>query len=168
MRQWTQAAIVGMGALGMMYGERIAERLGEKAVCFVADEERARRYGQMDFTVNGASRQFTVRNYKEMEPVDLVVAAVKGPGLLEALDVMAPCVGPDTTIISVLNGISSEEIIGGRFGREKVVYCIAQGMDAVKFGTALTYSRFGELRIGVLEGEEKEGGRKAGRQKGII
>ena len=165
MRQWTQAAIVGMGALGMMYGERIAERLGEKAVCFVADEERARRYGQMDFTVNGASRQFTVRNYKEMEPVDLVVAAVKGPGLLEALDVMAPCVGPDTTIISVLNGISSEEIIGGRFGREKVVYCIAQGMDAVKFGTALTYPRFGELRIGVLEGEEKEGGRKAGRQK---
>ena len=34
MKQWTQAAIVGMGALGMMYGERIAENLGAEAVCF--------------------------------------------------------------------------------------------------------------------------------------
>ena len=31
MKQWTQAAIVGMGALGMMYGERIADTLGEEA-----------------------------------------------------------------------------------------------------------------------------------------
>lgn len=163
MRQWTQAAIVGMGALGMMYGERIAERLGIEAVCFVADEERTRRYQQMGFVVNGDARHFAIRENKEMGPVDLVIVAVKGTGLLAALDVMAPCVGPDTTIISVLNGISSEEIIGERFGREKVICCIAQGMDAVKFGGVLNYSRFGELRIGILKenasgerGTEKE------------
>ena len=53
MKQWTRIAIVGMGALGMMYGERIAETLGSETVCFVADEERSRRYQQMDFVING-------------------------------------------------------------------------------------------------------------------
>ena len=130
MKVWTQAAIVGMGALGMMYGERIAERLGTEAVCFVADEERIRRYQKQNFTVNGVPRQFSIRNSRGSRPADLVIVAVKGTGLSAALDVMAPCVGPDTTIISVLNGISSEEIIGQRFGREKVICCIAQGMDA--------------------------------------
>ncbi len=154
MKQWTQAAIVGMGALGMMYGERIGKKLGAEAVCFVADEERTRRYQQMDFAVNGHSRDFTIRSVREMKPVDLVIVAVKGTGLSAALDMMAPCVGSETTIISVLNGISSEEIIGERFGREKVICCIAQGMDAVKFGAALSYSRFGELRIGILGGKE--------------
>jgi len=62
---------------------------------------------------------------------------------------MKHCVGPDTTIISVMNGISSEQIIGERYGHEKVLYSIAQGMDAMKFGAALTYTKFGELRIGV-------------------
>lgn len=150
MRQWTRTAIVGMGALGMMYGERIADRLGTESVCFVADEERTRRYRQTDFAVNGIPRHFNIRNVREMEPADLVIVAVKGTGLLSALDVMAPCVGEETTIISVLNGISSEEIIGERFGKEKVICCIAQGMDAVKFGGTLNYSRFGELRIGIL------------------
>lgn len=158
MKVWTQAAIVGMGALGMMYGERIAERLGTEAICFVADEERIRCYQKQNFTVNGVPRQFSIRNSRNSGPADLVIVAVKGTGLSAALDVMAPCVGPDTTIISVLNGISSEEIIGQRFGREKVICCIAQGMDAVKFGGDLKYSRFGELRVGILgrNGQEKE------------
>ena len=30
MKQWTQAAIVGMGALGMMYGERIGKKAGSR------------------------------------------------------------------------------------------------------------------------------------------
>ena len=150
MRQWTQTAIVGMGALGMMYGERIADRLGTEAVCFVADEDRVRRYQQMDLQSMDVPRHFTIRRPEEMKPADLVIVAVKGTGLTQALDVMASCVGPETTIISVLNGISSEEIIGERFGREKVICCIAQGMDAVKFGGKLTYTRFGELRIGIL------------------
>lgn len=157
MKEWTQAAIIGMGALGMMYGERIAGKVGTEAVCFVADEERVRRYQRMNFTVNGDSRKFWIRDGKEMEPADLVIVAVKGTGLSAALNVMERCVGPDTTIISVLNGISSEEIIGQMFGEEKVICCIAQGMDAVRFGKDLSYSRFGELRIGILKKGENVG-----------
>lgn len=68
---------------------------------------------------------------------------------------MAPFVGPNTTIISVMNGITSKQAVGERFGAEKVIGCVAQGMDAVKFSGDLTYTKPGKLRIGLL----KEGSR---------
>ena len=57
----------------------------------------------------------------------------------------------------MLNGISSEEVIGHILGREHMLYCVAQGMDAVKLGNRLTYSHMGEICIGIPESEaEKE------------
>ena len=54
--------------------------------------------------------------------------------------------------------IHTEETMEGQmFGEEKVICCIAQGMDAVRFGKDLSYSRFGELRIGILKKGENVG-----------
>ena len=47
-------------------------------------------------------------------------------------------IGEYTLMLSVLNGVSSEETIAARFGERNVIYCTAQGMDAVKVGNALT------------------------------
>lgn len=150
MKEMQSTAIIGMGALGMLYASQIQDTLGPDAVTFVAEPERAARYRTMTFSVNGVPKQFSIADSRTCTPADLVIVAVKYNALQSALDTMARCVGPDTTIISVMNGISSEQIIGERYGMEKVIGCIAQGMDAVKFDGALTYSRPGELRIGVL------------------
>lgn len=56
---------------------------------------------------------------------DLVIVAVKYNSLASALETMKNCVGPDTIIISVLNGISSEKIIGERFGMDKMLMTVA-------------------------------------------
>lgn len=149
MKEIHTTAIIGMGALGMLYADQIASSLGREAVFFAADSDRAEKYRHMTFTVNGTPKHFRVINTRDCKPADLVIAAVKYNALSSALDTIAPCVGPDTTIISVMNGITSEEIIGERFGFSKVIHCIAQGMDAVKFGGDLTYTRSGELRIGI-------------------
>ena len=143
------AAVVGMGALGMLYADLIIRHLGPEGFFCVADHDRVEKYRSMTFTVNGAQQQFPIVDSRNASPVDLVIVAVKYTALQSALDTMKNCVGPDTTIISVLNGITSEEIIGVRYGHEKLIYCIAQGMDAVKFGGDLTYSQPGELRIGI-------------------
>ena len=149
MKEIKTTAIIGMGALGMLYGDRILRNMGPEAVCFVADHDRVERYRAMEFTVNGVRQQFPIVDSQEAVAADLVIVAVKYNALPSALDTMRGCVGPDTTIISVMNGITSEEIIGARYGMEKVVYAIAQGMDAVKFGGELNYTRPGELRIGI-------------------
>ena len=68
--------------------------------------------------------QKTFQMVKESQavPVDLVIVAVKFTGLEACLKTMEKVVGPDTVIISVLNGISSEEYIGAKFGFEKVLH----------------------------------------------
>lgn len=157
MKEIKSTTIIGMGALGMLYADKIlsaASAAGSQAVTFAAEPDRVARYNAMSFTVNGQPRQFPVTDCNTCQPSDLVIVAVKYNALTSALDTMSRCVGPNTTIISVMNGITSEEIIGERYGREKVIYCIAQGMDAVKFGGDLRYSKPGELRLGILKKED--------------
>ena len=154
MKEIQSTAIIGMGALGLLYGNQIVSRLGSSGLRFIADRKRIQKYHSMEFTVNGEHRTFPMEDCETAAPADFVIVAVKYTALPEALNTMKNCVGPDTTIISVMNGISSEQMIGERYGREKVLYSIAQGMDAMKFGSSLTYTQAGELRVGALSPEQ--------------
>ncbi len=69
---------------------------------------------------------------------------------------MKNCVGENTVILSVMNGISSEKIIGERYGHGRLIDTVAQGMDAMKFGSKLTYTKMGELRIGAEDASQNE------------
>ena len=151
MNKIEQTAIVGMGALGLLFGSQIARSLGDDKIYFVADEERVARYQNMTFTINGKKTLFEVRSQSEATVVDLVIVATKYNHLDAALEVMKNCVGKDTTIISIINGISSEKIIGARYGKDKVLHTVAQGMDAVKIGSDFQYTHPGELRIGIID-----------------
>ena len=155
MKAIKQVAIVGMGALGLLHGNHIAENIGNDSVYFVADANRVKRYAQTTFTINGEEKHFTVKAGEDATPVDLVIVATKYNHLPQALAVMAKCVDEETTIISLINGISSEEIIGERFGTDKVLYTVAQGMDAVKDGGEFTYTHCGELRTGPVGDSQK-------------
>ena len=150
-----KTAIIGMGALGMLYASQISSAFGPDSVYFLADQKRIGRYQKMTFTINGTPWSFPMKAPENACPADLIIIAVKYNALPSALDIMASSVGPDTTIISVMNGIDSEAIAGKCYGDEKVLYCIAQGMDAMKFGTDLTYTRSGELCLGTrMKGQE--------------
>ncbi|MGI6168388.1 MAG: ketopantoate reductase family protein [Christensenellales bacterium] len=147
-------AIVGMGALGVLYGEHFASKLGLKAVTFVADEERIAKYRTQGVYSNGKRWDFQLSSGGDgVGPADLLIFSVKGTALLDAIGEAAPWVGKDTIILSLLNGIVSEEIIGEALGNGHVLHCVAQGMDAVKLGNHLTYSHMGQLRIGVFPEE---------------
>lgn len=99
------------------------------------------------FSVNNVPCHFPMRDGMEDVPADLMIVAVKYTGLFDVLDVIEKCVGPETVIMSVLNGVISEEIIGERFGKEHMIYTVAQGSDAVKSGGGLAYTNMGELGL---------------------
>ncbi len=152
MRDIKTVHIVGMGALGLLFGAPIAEYLGSEQPVYLMNEDRVARHSKETWTINE----------REIHPVmqtpetagakgtaDLILVGVKYPGLQDALDLVGPSVGEDTIIISMMNGIDSEEILGERFGEEKVVYAIAQGMDAQRYGSALSYTQPGKLHLGV-------------------
>ena len=143
-----KTAIVGMGALGLLYGQKIAEVMGKDSVSFILDDDRFEAYKNRVFTCNGKQLDLKMQRSSVKETFDLVIVAVKYNGLSSALETMKNCVGENTIIISVMNGISSEKIIGKRYGMDKLLMTVAQGMDAMRDGSNLVYTKYGLLFIG--------------------
>lgn len=142
-------SIIGAGAVGALFGMQMNAHLPKGALKIVADAARVRRYRDEGIYCNGERCPFTyISDTQETGPADLVLFAVKANDLDAALHTARLQVGPDTIILSLLNGIRSEEIVGRAFGMEKVLYSVAQGMDAVKVRNQLTYHTMGMIAFG--------------------
>lgn len=142
-------AIIGMGALGVMYADHFSKKLPEKSVRVIADQTRIERYQKEGIYSNGEPCYFHFVTPEEtMTPADLVIFTVKYHALPEAIKAVKNQVGKQTILMSALNGISSEKDIGEVFGMDKVLYCVAQGMDAVKEKNQLIYANKGRLCFG--------------------
>lgn len=142
-------AIIGLGALGILFAEELSPHLAFDDLRIVADGDRIARYRKNGVYANGLPLTLNyVDATKAMPPADVVIFAVKFGNLAEAIEAARQQVGKNTLILSALNGIASEQILVQAFGMEKVLACIAQGMDAVKVGNQLSYSTQGFLRIG--------------------
>ncbi|EHQ89342.1 ketopantoate reductase family protein [Desulfosporosinus youngiae] len=145
-------SIIGLGALGILFGHHLAKRMPQGDLRIIADQERIRKYEKDSVYCNGERCEFSYIEPEEAgEPADLVVFAVKYNGLKDAVQAVKNQVGEHTIILSALNGITSETIIGQTYGMDRILYCIAQGMDAVKVDNRLTYDHMGMLVFGERE-----------------
>jgi len=141
-------AILGAGAMGAAYAAMF-EDAGGFDTTLLARGERYERLIQDGLVVNGQTyRPQVIHPDDAWRPVDLVVVALKHHHLEGALPDLKPIVGPDTVIISVMNGLDSEQAIGAAFGMDKMLHCIAVGIDAVREQNRTVYSNPGKLYIG--------------------
>ena len=153
-------AIVGFGSLGAMYAGCFGAAMGPERVFVVADTARTERYRAEAATFNGEPIRVTYLTYDEAaeraaeDPFDVVLYAVKYGALPEAIEQSAPLVGPDTAIISVLNGVTSEEVLAERFGWDRVLLCVAQQMDSRKVGATVTAGCVGVMALGVHDAQD--------------
>lgn len=153
-------AIVGFGSLGAMYTGCFGRAMGTEGVFVVADEARVVAYRAEPTVFNGEVIQATYLTYDEAaaraveKPFDVVLFAVKYGALAEAMEQSAPLIGADTAIISVLNGVTSEEVLSQRFGWDRVLLCVAQQMDARKVGATVTAGCVGVMALGVHDASD--------------
>lgn len=153
-------AIVGFGSLGAMYAGCFGAAMGPERVFVVADAARTERYRAEAATFNGEPIRVTYLTYEEaaeraaVQPFDVVLYAVKYGALPEAIEQSSPLVSLDTAVISVLNGITSEEVLAERFGWDRVLLCIAQQMDSRKVGAVVTAGCVGVMALGVRDPED--------------
>lgn len=140
--------IIGMGALGIYLGDAFSKGLGPENVRFLARGKRLARYLKEGAWCNGEKCDFRFSDGSD-GPAELLLFAVKAPDLEDAMALAAPVVDEDTIIVSVLNGVTSEEILEQAFGPEKVLYTVTQGMDAVREGNRLTYHAPGQIFLGL-------------------
>jgi len=126
--------IVGAGAVGGYYGGRLAQ--ADRDVTFLVRERRAAALRERGLRLIGPARteaiQPLVVTAAELaagagiaSPASTVVVTVKAAGLDAATGEMAPAVGPDTTIVPVLNGMRHMDILNAAFGSARVLGGVA-------------------------------------------
>ena len=152
--QINKVAFIGKGGVGLLYGSMIAQALGSDAVEYVMDDARFGRHANDTLSVNGRPCALKSVRASEAMPADLVILTVKTTGLDQAIQTMERIVGPNTLIASLCNGITSEQKIAERFGWERTVLGICQGMDAVFLNGELTFTNTGEIRFGAAAGTD--------------
>ena len=157
MKQIRHAVLVGLGAVGIMYGKQIVDHLGPESLTVMADAERVQRYRTRGILANGEPCPFRYRSWEEAEgPADAVFFATKYTTFADAADRAAAVIGPDTILVSLLNGIVSEEDLARRYGEKNLIYCSVQGMDATRTGNHVTYQNLGYAAVGEKDGSQSE------------
>lgn len=146
MRKIQSVAFIGVGAIGAVYSMQLAN-CKDIQFSVLVEEDRLTRYRQQDFTINNENIQFPFKLIRN-QPVDLVIIAVKNGELLEVIRQIAPVVSSETIILSLLNGVSSEEHLRSAFPQSIVLPCMCIGIDAVRVGTTITYSNLGKIVFG--------------------
>jgi 2-dehydropantoate 2-reductase len=72
--------------------------------------------------INGKTYTFPVKTADEAGKVDLVLIATKYGAIADILNDVKKLVSDNTIVISLLNGVDSEEIIGKAVGEKHIVY----------------------------------------------
>ncbi len=159
-------AIVGFGSLGTLFASLLAPNMPFENLRIVADTDRVNRYQQQGLLVNGEPLTLNyVTPNAITTPADLVIICTKFYQLNDVLPLIESQLGDNTLIVSALNGIASEKVLANAFGDERILYCVAQQMDAMKNephekngknGSQLIYRDHGQLVIGAMTTDSAE------------
>ncbi|MDI3476160.1 MAG: 2-dehydropantoate 2-reductase [Thermococcaceae archaeon] len=103
--------VLGAGSIGSLLGALLT-KAGEE-VTLIGREEQVRAIRNGGLKVTGVE-EFTVRPLAEVyapeEPPDLLILAVKSYSTKTALECARHCIGKDTWILSIQNGLGNEEL----------------------------------------------------------
>ena len=149
--------ILGAGAIGGYVGGRL-QQSGADVTFLVrpARSEALARAGLVIKSTKGDVTQKvkTVLAGSEGGPYDIVLLTCKAYDLDSAIDAVAPAVGPDTTIVPLLNGYRHLDTLDARFGAGKVVGGLARvGVALSAAGEILHTSPFAAISFGERDGK---------------
>jgi len=144
--------LIGLGAIGAVYASMAYDAgLHFSVIC---DSKRKQRYTKNGFTVNGKAYDFDYVT-EPVGVVDLIFVVVKDNHLAEAIEAIKPYVSTDTTIVSLMNGISSERIIMEKLKTKNVVHAFSMATDGVREGSTIHYTSKGQIVFGHLLPEQE-------------
>jgi len=141
-------ALVGLGAIGILYAGKISAR---EPACLriVADAARLARYRADPPALNGRRLDLNYRTPENFgPPADLVLGAVKSTGLAAALPILAPLLGPHTQILPLLNGITAQDVLAEAFGWPRVLHGFVYCESSMRTGNAVVQNGTSKIVFG--------------------
>lgn len=140
--------LLGAGAVGVLPA---AAFLSIPAVDFrvVADAERIQRYQRDGIYLNGKllPLRYMVSGTEDFT-ADLVLIAVKGWSLEEALPLLRPHVGKHTVLLPLLNGINAPDVIRKQYPDSIILNGFFLGHASVRTGNSIMQDGIGAFYFG--------------------
>jgi 2-dehydropantoate 2-reductase len=153
--------VMGTGGVGGYYGGLLAQQGNE--VTFISRGAHLYAIRHEGLKVKSVHGDFTVlpadaiEDPSQLAPVDLVLFCVKTYNTDEAAEAIRSVVGPQTTVMSLQNGIDAAERIGKIVGMEHMVGAATWLSSAVEApGVIRQVSQFRRIVLGELSGGRSE------------
>lgn len=123
-------AVYGSGGVGGYFGGRLAS--AGQDVAFIARGDHLRAMQQHGLLVESINGDFHIGSPtvtddpQSIGPVDVVLVAVKSWQVPEVALAMRPMVGPDTLVVSLLNGVEAIDQLSAVLGQDRVLGGVAK------------------------------------------
>jgi len=153
-----QIMIVGAGSVGGYFGAHLARK--HSHVSFLLRPKTQAAVSKNGLTIRSAiGESFTVHppsasNPQDLPQPDLIILGVKAYDLDEVMDQIEPILKSDSTILSLQNGVTIEDMLKMRFGRERVVGGVAFIYSKIVEPGVIDHFKKGMVTIGELMGLE--------------
>jgi len=145
--------LIGLGAIGCAYAKQAKDHGLD--ISIMCDSERKERYLSHPFMINGEQSKFHYLDRKSSNKIDLILICVKTYQLQSTIPTIRRFLDHDTIVISLLNGISSEEILEKELGHTNIIHAYTVGTDAKKYGQKVEFTNKGKIVIGTPYAERQ-------------
>lgn len=140
--------ICGIGAVGSIYADKI-QTYDKEHLRVLVDETRMEKYSKFPVIFNGRELNFNYVLPQETDfKADLIIIATKFSGLLDARKNIENFVKDDTVILSLLNGVTSEEFLAEKYGEDKLLLSYFIGHSAIREGRNITHDDVNTIVFG--------------------
>lgn len=146
-----KVAIFGAGAVGSycIYGLSKCDI----QLSVIAKDERNERLKKNGCLINDVIYHPEVLTPEEAHGVDLLIVCLKYNALPDALEDIQQIVDEHTLVMSLMNGVDSEQIIGNQIGVQHMIYSLIK-VASHKEGNGYVFDP--ETTIGIVLEENKE------------
>jgi 2-dehydropantoate 2-reductase len=158
--------VAGAGATGGFFGARLAQ--AGRDVTFLVRPHRAEILRRRGLRIIAPDAEETIAPQLITAPqitdaYDLVLLSVKATALGQALDDLAPAVGPGTAILPFLNGIAHLDTLNERFGEKPVLGGVVRVATEVNDdGDIVQLAPIASLALGEQDGRLSQRAREVG------
>lgn len=154
-----QIMVVGAGSVGGFFGAHLAKN--NPNLSFLLRPKTLAAVQQNGLTIRSATGSFTVRPRAASDPrqlprPDLIILAIKAYDLDEVMDQIDPVLTDDTVILTLQNGIDTEDRIIAHLKRDCVVGGVAFIYSKIAAPGVIDHYKKGAVAIGELMGHESE------------
>lgn len=151
--------IYGAGAIGGITGARLAQA-GHDVLLVDKAEDHVAAMNARGLTIDSREGSVTIPVRAVTPPalgrdLDLVLLAVKSQDTRAALDILAPRLAADGTIVSLQNGLN-EETIAAAVGAARTVGCLVNWAADWQAPGRILHGGAGALVLGELDGRRSE------------